>query len=190
VVNQKVSYSTAILPVMKITARAMRRANLYCRGGPLAVLGQEYRLGETDAFVRLTPHQLKLTVAPEVVPSFQKVQLSLGGRSYLLDLPQIAAATERASVDTRQAPAVVKKGAAAIVDFEGAGLAQVDAVKVGRRTPSHQVYGDGSRLRIFLDESATARAGKFDLTISAAQEELAASIYVLDEPAAPAASGG
>jgi hypothetical protein len=71
--------------------------------------------------VRLTPDRLKLTVAPEVVASFQKVHLSLGERSYLLDLPQIAAATERASLDTRRAPAVVKKGAAAIVDFEGAG---------------------------------------------------------------------
>lgn len=88
----------------------------------LVVLDQEYRLGETDAFVRLTPDRLKLTVAPEVAASFNKVHLSLGGRSYLLDLPQITTATEKASLDTGRAPPIVNQGAAAIVDFEGGGL--------------------------------------------------------------------
>ena len=157
-------------------------------GGPrwLAILDQEYRLGETDAFVRLTPDRLKLTVAPEVIAAFQKVHLSLGERSYLLALPDSVAGTERVSLDMRQAPPVVRKGAAAIVDFEGAGLAQVDAVKLGRKTLPHQAYSDGSRLRVFLDEAATARSGKFDLTIRAANDEFTGSIYVLDEPPAPA----
>ena len=161
-------------------------------GGPrwLAILDREYRLGEADAFVRLTPDRLKLTVAPEVIAAFQKVHLSLGERSYLLDLPQIDAATELPSLDTLGAPPVVRKGAATIVDFEGVGLAQVDAVKLGRRTLPHQAYGDGSRLRVFLDELATAHCGKFDLTIRAAKSELMASLYVLDERETPATDHG
>jgi hypothetical protein len=148
----------------------------------LAILDQEYSLDRTDAFIRLTPDRLKLTVPPEVIASFQKVHLSLGGRSYLLDVPQTVAATERPSLDTSRAPPVVKKGTATIVDFEGAGLTHVDAVKLGRRMLPHQAYADGSRLRVFLDDAAIDRSGKFDLTIRAANDELIGSIYVLDEP--------
>jgi hypothetical protein len=132
--------------------------------------------------VRLTPNRLKLTVAPEVIAAYQKVHLSLGGRSYLLAVPESVAAPERVSFDVRREPPVVKKGAPAIVDFEGAGLGQVDTVKLGRRTLPHQAYADGSRLRVFLDEAATDRSGKLDLTIRAAKDELTGSIYVLDEP--------
>ena len=148
----------------------------------LAILDQEYSLDRTDAFIRLTPDRLKLTVPPEVIASFQKVHLSLGGRSYLLDVPQTVAATERPSLDTRRAPPVVKKGTATIVDFEGAGLTHVDAVKLGQRMLPHQAYADGSRLRVFLDDTAIDRSGKFDLTIRAANDELTGWIYVLDEP--------
>jgi hypothetical protein len=84
----------------------------------------------------------------------------------------------------------VRKGASTIVDFQGVGLAQVDAVKLGRRTLPHQAYGDGSRLRVFLNEVATAHRGKFDLTIRAAKSELTGSIYVLDEPEAPPTDHG
>lgn len=186
---------SAALPEDRVTVVAIRAGVLIFTGTLpfdepaggqrwLVVLDREYRLGETDAFSRLTPDRLKLTVAPDLIASFQKVHLSLGARSYLLDLPQVAAAPERASLDTRGAPPIVRTGVAAIVDFEGAGLAQVDSVKLGRRTLPHQAYGDGSRLRVFLDESATVREGKFDLTIRAGQDEFAASVYVLHEPAA------
>jgi hypothetical protein len=60
--------------------------------------------------VRLTPDRLKLTVAPEVIAAFQKVHLSLGERNYLLDLPQIDAATELPSLDTLGAPPGCEKG--------------------------------------------------------------------------------
>ena len=158
----------------------------------LAILDREYRLDESDAFVRLTPNRLKLTVAPEVIAAYQKVHLSFGGRSYLLALPESVAAPERVSFDVRREkpPAFVKKGAPAIVDFEGAGLGQVDAVKLGRRTLPHQAYADGSRLRVFLDEATTDRSGKLDLTIRAAKDEFTGSIYVLEEPPTPATYRG
>ena len=153
--------------------------------GWLAILDREYRLGETPAFVRLTRDRLKLTVSPEIIAGFQKIHLSLGARSYLLDLQEAAAAPEHPSLDRLTAPPVVRKGTAAIVDFEGVALAQIDAVKLGRRTLPHQAYGDGARLRVFLDEQATARCGKFDLTMRAEKSELTGSIYVLDEREAP-----
>ena len=71
--------------------------------------------------------------------------LSLGGRSYLIDLPQIATTTERTSLDTYRALPIVKQGATTNVDFEGWGLAQAGAVKLGEdpAAPGPMGMGDG-----------------------------------------------
>jgi hypothetical protein len=87
-------------------------------------------------------------------------------------------------------PHVLKKGAAAIVDLKGARLTQVSSVSLGRADVPFQAYGDGSRLRLFLAESLTAATGKFDLVIKTDEAELAASVYVLDEPPKADAAGG
>jgi hypothetical protein len=153
----------------------------------LAVLDQDYRLGASDAFIRLTENQLKLNVSDDIVSQYQKLYLSRGSTSYLLDLPRAAPAAASASLENSQEPPVVKKVAAAIIDFKGAKLSEVTAVKLGRTKLPYEAYADGSRLRVFLREGETERTGKFDLSLSTADDALEASFYVLDDPPKPAA---
>ena len=54
----------------------------------LAVLDRDYHLGATEAFIRLTETQLKLTVSEDIAARYEMLHLSLGSRSYLLDLPR------------------------------------------------------------------------------------------------------
>ncbi len=148
----------------------------------VADLDKEYRLDSTGPFVRLTPKRLKLTLSPETLATYDKVLLRLGEKSYLLDLPRKTKAAAPASLDEAKAPPVLKKGAAAIVDLEGAGLTQVSSVGLGGADVPFQVFGEGSRLRLFIADSLTKATGKFDLSIKTAEGELTASIYVLGEP--------
>ena len=151
----------------------------------VTILDKEYRLSSTGPFVRLTPKRLKLAVSPETLAAYDKALLRLGEKSYLLDLPRKARAPAPApaSLDSGDAPPVVKKGAASIVDLKGAGLTQVSSVSLGSADVPFQVFGDGSRLRLFIAESLSKMTGKFDLAIKTNEGELAASIYVLDERA-------
>jgi hypothetical protein len=149
----------------------------------VAVLDKEYRLGATGPFLRLTPKRLKLTVPPKTLARYDKVLLSLEENSYLLDVRRKTKAAAPASLDEAEAPTVVKKGVASIVDLNGAGLTRITSVKHDRADVPFQVYGGGSRLRLFLAESVTAATGKFDLAIRTAEGELAASIYVVDATA-------
>jgi hypothetical protein len=149
----------------------------------IAVLDQEYRLGATGAFVRLTTKRLKLTVPAETLARYNTILLRLEEKCYLLQLPRKAQPPAPASLEDAEAPPILKKGAAAIVDLKGAGLTQVSSVKLGTAEVPFQVFGDGSRLRVFLADSLTGATGKFDLAIGTADDgELAASIYVLDDP--------
>jgi hypothetical protein len=149
----------------------------------LAVLDKEYRLGTTDAFVRLTDTQLKLTVTEDIMARYEKLHLSLGRRGYLLDLPRAAQSVGSTSLDDSQDPPTVRKGAPAIIDFKGSGLTQIVSVQLGAASLSFQVYRDGSRLRLFLSDTETATAGKFDLALKTERDALRASIYVLNETA-------
>jgi hypothetical protein len=147
----------------------------------VAVLDKEYRLGATGPFVRLTSARLKLTVSPRTLATYNKVLLRLAEKSYLLDLPRKAQPPAPASLDDGETPPILRKGAAAIVDLKGVELTQVSSVKLGAADIPFQVFGDGSRLRVFLGDSLTGATGKFDLVIGTADAKLAASIYVLDE---------
>lgn len=157
----------------------------------LAVLDQDYYLGETNVFIRLTDTQLKLTVSEDIVARYEKLHLSLGSRSYLLDLPRAAQPPAPASLDEGQEPPIVKRGAAAVIDFRGSSLNQVADVRLRRAKLAFEAYAGGSRLRVFLRETETERSGKLDLSLITAGETLEASVYVLEEtpkPAAPAAT--
>jgi hypothetical protein len=61
-------------------------------------------------------------------------------------------------------------------------------VGLGRRKLLYEAYAGGSRLRVFLRESETKLAGKFDLTLSTADAALSASYYVLEELPRPPAT--
>ncbi len=78
----------------------------------LAVLDRDYHLGATKAFVRLTETHLKLTVSEEIVARYEKLHLSLGSRSYLLDLPRAAQNPASVSPDDSEEPRTVRRGAA------------------------------------------------------------------------------
>lgn len=149
----------------------------------VAVIDKEYRLGASGAFVRLTSARLKLTVSSETLATYDKVLLRLAEKSYLLDLPRKAQPPARASLDEGEAPPILKKRAAAIVDLKGAGLTQVSSVRLGSADVPFQVFGGGSRMRLFLADSLTKATGKLDLVIGTADANLAASVYVLDEAA-------
>jgi hypothetical protein len=147
----------------------------------LAVLDQDYRLAATGPFIRLTENKLKLTVPDDVIARYEKLHLSLGSRSYLLDLPRAAQAPAAASLDDTQEPPIVKKGSPAIIDFKGSALTQIVSIELGAVILPFQVYGGGSRLRLFLGETETAKPGKFDIGLKTAHGALSASIYVINE---------
>jgi hypothetical protein len=149
----------------------------------LAVLDQDYHLAATGPFIRLTENKLKLTVPEDVIARYEMLHLSLGSRSYLLDLPRTAQAAASASLDDSQEPPIVKRGVPAIIDFKGSALTQIVSVELGAARAKFQVYADGSRLRLFLSEAETATEGKLDLALKTAHRALKASIYVLNETA-------
>jgi hypothetical protein len=155
----------------------------------LAVLDQDYVLGATNLFIKLTETQLKLTVSEDIVARYEKLHLSGGRRSYLLDLPRAAPATASTSLQNSQEPPIVRKGAAAIVDLRGVRLTEVTAVRLGRAKLPYEAYADGSRLRVFLNEREANQTGKFDLLFTTAKDTLKASFYVLDDTSKPAAPG-
>jgi hypothetical protein len=85
----------------------------------VAVLDQDYRLDPAGPFIRLTETRLKLTVAEDIVAQYEKLHLSLGARSYLLDLPRPAVAAVSPSLDDNQEPPIAKRGESAVIDFMG-----------------------------------------------------------------------
>jgi hypothetical protein len=146
-----------------------------------ATLDKEYVLGTGDALTRLTNFRLKLTVPSEILARYKKLHLGRGDISYVLDIPPMAGVATSATLDESEVPPIVKRGEPAVVDLKGSGLAQIRNVTIGTAILPFQVYAEGACIRLFLSDSVTAHAGKFEISLQTQNEALAASLYVLGE---------